>query len=140
VLEAVAGELVLVRFSPMNLGKFIQQATDNADLCEAEGDERVYAISTFGGILGEDDDVEAFVTRVCEQAECGGERIWLITGGILRGGGYNAVLSEPPPAHHDIILGDEQSISDDDALTERAQQLVELFRPGRERNPAWKRN
>jgi len=140
VLEATAGELILVRFSPMNTNKFIEQATDHADYCGSQGEERVFAVSTFGDNLGEGESVEALVTRVCQEVGCGGPRIWLVNGSTLSREGYDAVLSEPPPRHHDVIMGNEQTIQDVEALAERAETLVGLFVPGRERNPAWKRN
>lgn len=131
--EATTGELILVRFSPMNTGKFLEQAKDHADECDALGEERVYAVSTFGDIKTADETVAELVTRICQEAQCGGERIWLVTGSILRENGYDPVLSEPPPHHYNVILGNELRTPD-------TEKLVELFRPGREKNPAWKRS
>jgi hypothetical protein len=140
VLQAAAGELVLVRFSPMNTEKFIEQANDHAAELASYSLEPVYAVSTYGDILGEEETTEALVTRVCEEAGCGGRRIWLAAGRTLRQEGYDAVLSEPPPHHYDVIIGREQDVPDADKLAGLAAKLVGLFEPGRERNPAWKRS
>src|SRR5580704_10017395 len=63
VLKAATGELVLVRFSPMNQDRFVRQATDDADYRESLGEERIWAISAYGDCLGEGETVEALVSR-----------------------------------------------------------------------------
>jgi len=136
VLKAATGELVLVRFSPMNQDRFVRQATDDADYRESLGEERIWAISAYGDCLGEGETVEALVSRICEEAECGGPRIWLITGGTLSREGYDAVLSEPPPHHYDVIIGSELGTEDRSRLVESVGKLAGLFGPGREKNPA----
>ncbi len=50
MLEAATGELVLVRFSPMNQDRFVRQATDDADYRESLGEERIWAISASRGL------------------------------------------------------------------------------------------
>ena len=131
MLDVATGDLLLVRFSPMNVEKLLQQAKDQADYCESLGEERVYSISTFGLVKSDDDVIEDLVARICKEAPCRGRTIWLVTASTLREEGYDAHLSEPPPHHYDVILGKELHLTD-------VERVVELFEHGRETNPAWR--
>lgn len=127
-----AGDLLLVRFSPMNVRGFIEDAEDSADDCETRGEPRVYSISAFGLVKTMEQTVDDLVLQICQEAPCNGRNVWLAVGSVLTRTGFRVLLSEPPPHHYDVILGSELRIPD-------VERLVKHFEPGRQRNPAWKR-
>jgi len=131
VIQAVGGDLIIVRFSPLRTDALMEQAETSALDCEAEGLPRVYSISTFGRVLNEGDTLSDVMHTICSEAPAGGKRIWVTTARALREAGFNVSLSEPPPHHYDVELGTDLCRSDVD-------KLVALFEPGREVNPAWK--
>ncbi|MEV5747159.1 hypothetical protein AB0L00_05020 [Actinoallomurus sp. NPDC052308] len=132
VLEVEAGELLLVRFSPMNVPKLVEDAEDSADELVARGEKPIYSISTFGLVKTPDASVEDLIVRICAEAPCGGKTIWLTTGSALTEAGFEPRLSEPPPHHYDVVLGERLLVSD-------VERLVKSFEPGREKNPAWRK-
>jgi len=132
VLELKTGDLLLVRFSPMNVDALMEDAEDAAAECEEYGDPPVYSISTFGAVKPAGVSVEDLLLRICTEAPVSGKRVWLNTEDALARVGFTAQLSEPPPHHYDVILGDELLLAD-------VERLVKSFEPGRERNPVWKR-
>jgi hypothetical protein len=139
VLEVEVGELLLVRFSPMNASGLVEDAEDSANDSEADGKPRVYSISTFGLTRAADETVDDLVLRVCGTATCGGRTIWPVAASSLTTAGLQVQLSEPPPDHYDVILGSELEIPDAEELVKLVEELVNLFEPGRRRNPAWKK-
>lgn len=132
MLEVETGDLLLVRFSPMNVQAFMEDAEDSAAECVGRGDPPVYSISTFGAFKPADVTVEDLLLRICDEAPVTGRRVWLNTRSALMKLGFSAQLSEPPPHHYDVVLGGELLLAD-------VERLVKSFEPGRERNPAWKR-
>jgi len=133
VVEVRAGDLLIVRFSPMRLEKLIEDAEDEAADCIAHGEPVVYSISTFGLVRPSSDvTVDDLIMTICAEAPVGGKNIWLTTARDLSAARFNVQRSEPPPHHYDVILGDKLDEAD-------VQRLVDLLEPGRRRNPAWKR-
>jgi hypothetical protein len=131
VVEVEPGGLLLVRFSPMNADGITSAANESADECEAAGEARVYSISTFGLTRGPDESMDDLVLRICEGSDCNGRTVWVAAQTALEEDGFEVQLSEPPPNHYDVILGEELRVPD-------VEELVKSFEPGRRRNPAWK--
>jgi hypothetical protein len=133
VLDVATGDLLLVRFSPMNVQALLEDAEDSAEECITNDEPPVYSISTFGLVKAADVTVSDPLLRICSEAPVTGKKIWLNTGSAIDKIGFAAQLSEPPPHHYDVILGGSDSLLAD------VERLVKSFEPGQERNPAWKK-
>lgn len=126
------GQLLIVRFAPVRVDKLIEAAEDSYAECLRRGEQPVYSISTFGLLrTDEAQSVEDMVDQICREAPCGGRNVWLATADALAGEGFEVKLSEPPPRHYDVVLGDVLSTPDVD-------RLVAVLATGRRRNPTWK--
>lgn len=117
----------------MNVDRLREAAEDEASECRVLGTEAVYSISTFGILCSfERDSVDDLIMKICAEAPVGGRSIWLTTERALNEARFRVELSEPPQHHYNVILGPR-------LVSEDIERLVDLFKPNKRRNPAWKR-
>jgi len=80
MLDVETGDLLLVRFSPMNVQALLEDAEDSAEECIANDEPPVYSISTFGLVKTPDVTVSDLLFQICDEAPVTGRKIWLNTG------------------------------------------------------------
>ncbi|MFF9043327.1 hypothetical protein [Streptomyces parvulus] len=129
--DVLAGDLMVVRFSPFSAEKIMEKAARDYERLRAEGKRPLYAISTFGIVRPDDKtSVDELITTICRTAPVQGRKVAITTQRRLEEEGFRVERSEPPLHHHDVVLGNELREMD-------VKRLEAVLASGVRRNPAW---
>lgn len=113
-LEVQDGELLVARlwqWSEARIRKDAEQHREERALLATEDgkvvEEPVYAVSAFAALKSHDENVEALMRRVCDLAFGYRRATWVAfsTQAELAEHNIDTILREPPPGHHDLVLG-----------------------------------